>query len=256
MTPIISLDHVSYGIDGTPVLVDVSLDVFEHDFLGIIGPNGGGKTTLLKVMLGLLVPDSGRVTVKGGAPHEHRMSIGYVPQYRTFDFGFPVRVLDVVLMGRLGHIRGPSRKYSRHDREIAANALHAMGIADLADRQVDSMSGGQQQKVILARALASEPEVLLLDEPTNHIDVRTEEHFFGILKELNERMAIVVVSHDIGAISTHVDRVACLNRRLFTHDSGEITGSMLAETYQCPIELIAHGIPHRVLADHDGGRKP
>ncbi|NYT06155.1 MAG: ABC transporter ATP-binding protein [Methanomicrobiales archaeon] len=250
MTPIISLDHVWYSYDGSPVLEDVTLDVFDHDFLGIIGPNGGGKTTLLKVMLGLLAPQKGRVTVRGGSPAEHRTAIGYVPQYRTFDFGYPVRVLDVVLMGRLGHIPGPFRKYSQKDRNIAMEALEAMGIADLAGRQVDLMSGGQQQKVILARALATEPEVLLLDEPTNHVDVRTEEHFFGILKDLHKRMAIVVVSHDIGAISTHVDRIACLNRRLYVHDSGEITGSMLAEAYQCPIELIAHGVPHRVLAEH------
>jgi zinc transport system ATP-binding protein len=154
-------------------------------------------------------------------------------------------------MGRLGHIHRPFRKYRPEDRRIARECLAMMDIGDLADRQVDRLSGGQQQKVILARALATEPRVLLLDEPTNHVDVQTEVHFFEILKQLHEDMAIVLVTHDIGAVSVYVDRIACLNRRLFIHDSGEITEEMLAETYQCPVELIAHGVPHRVLREHD-----
>ena len=233
------------------MLEDVSLDIYEHDFLGIIGPNGGGKTTLLKLMLGLIEPDRGSVCIMGKQPALHRTDIGYVPQYRTFDFGYPISVMEVVLMGRLGHIRRPFRKYRPEDRRIAEACLDMMDIGDLADRQVDQLSGGQQQKVILARALATEPRVLLLDEPTNHVDVRTEVHFFEILKQLHEDMAIVLVTHDIGAVSVYVDRIACLNRKLFIHDSGEITGEMLAETYQCPVELIAHGVPHRVLMEHE-----
>ncbi len=248
---IISLENVWFGYDGVSVLEDVSLSVYANDFLGIIGPNGGGKTTLLRIILGLTLPDRGSVSVMGGTPQEHRNEIGYVPQYRTFDFGYPISVMDVVLMGRLGHIHKPFRKYAENDREIAHRALEEMGIADLVDRRICNLSGGQQQKVILARALATEPRVLLLDEPTNHVDVQTEVHFFEILKQLHAKMAIVVVSHDIGAISEHVERVACLNRRLFIHDSGEITEEMLAETYQCPIELIAHGVPHRVLREHE-----
>jgi zinc transport system ATP-binding protein len=248
---IISLENVWFSYDSVSVLEDVSLTVYANDFLGIIGPNGGGKTTLLRIMLGLTPPDRGSVSVMGGKPQEHRIAIGYVPQYRTFDFGYPISVMDVVLMGRLGHIHRPFRKYGEKDREIAHHALEEMGISDLWDRRISNLSGGQQQKVILARALATEPRVLLLDEPTNHVDVQTEVHFFEILKQLHEKMAIVVVSHDIGAISEHVGRVACLNRRLFIHESGEITEEMLAETYQCPIELIAHGIPHRVLREHE-----
>lgn len=247
---IISLDDVWFRYDKVPVLEAVNLEVYENDFLGIIGPNGGGKTTLLKIMLGLIAPDRGTVSVMGGRPEDHRTSIGYVPQYRTFDFGYPISVMNVVLMGRLGHINKPFRKFDSRDRDIAMMVLELMGISDLCNRQVNRLSGGQQQKVILARALATEPQVLLLDEPTNHVDLQTEVHFFEILKQLNKKMAIVVVSHDIGAISVHVDRVACLNRRLFLHDSGEITEEMLAETYQCPIELIAHGVPHRVLKEH------
>jgi zinc transport system ATP-binding protein len=250
--PIIHLEDVWFSYDGAPVLEGVCLDIYEHDFLGIIGPNGGGKTTLLKLMLGLLEPDRGSISIMGESPELHRTDIGYVPQYRTFDFGYPVSVIEVVLMGRLGHIRRPFRKYRPEDRRIAEECLALMDIGDLADRQVDELSGGQQQKVILARALATEPRVLLLDEPTNHVDVRTEVHFFEILKQLHEDMAIVLVTHDIGAVSVYVDRIACLNRKLFIHDSGEITGEMLAETYQCPVELIAHGVPHRVLKEHEG----
>jgi zinc transport system ATP-binding protein len=153
-------------------------------------------------------------------------------------------------MGRLGHIHSPFRKYRAEDYEIAKECLNMMDIGDLADRQVDQLSGGQQQKVILARALATEPRVLLLDEPTNQVDVQTEVHFFEILRQLHESMAIVLVTHDIGAVSVYVDRIACLNRKLFIHDSGEITEEMLAETYQCPVDLIAHGVPHRVLKEH------
>ncbi|HDR73704.1 MAG TPA: ABC transporter ATP-binding protein [Methanoculleus sp.] len=250
--PIIRLEDVWFSFDGTPVLEGVSLDIDEHDFLGIIGPNGGGKTTLLKLMLGLLAPDRGDVRILGKPPEHHRTAIGYVPQYRTFDFGYPISVIEVVLMGRLGHIHRPFRKYRPEDRRVAEECLDAMDIGDLADRQVDRLSGGQQQKVILARALATEPRVLLLDEPTNQVDVRTEVHFFEILRQLHETMAIVLVTHDIGAVSVYVDRIACLNRRLFTHDSGEITEQMLAETYQCPVDLIAHGVPHRVLREHEG----
>jgi zinc transport system ATP-binding protein len=250
-TPVIILDDVWFGFGGTPVIEGVNLRVADRDFLGIIGPNGGGKTTLLKVMLGLVKPWRGSVSVFGKRPEEARTALGYVPQYRTFDFGYPISVMDVVLTGRLGHITGPFRKYGREDRKICDEMLEMMGIADLAGRQVDRLSGGQQQKVILARALASGPRVLLLDEPTNHVDVRTELHFFEILEELHRRMAIVVVSHDIGAISEHVTRVACMNRRLYVHETGEITEQMLADTYQCPVDLIAHGVPHRVLRDHE-----
>ncbi len=248
---IIHIEDVWFSFNGAPVLEGVCLDIYEHDFLGIIGPNGGGKTTLLKLILGLLTPDRGSIRIMGESPELHRADIGYVPQYRTFDFGYPVSVIEVVLMGRLGHIHRPFRKYRPEDRRIARECLGMMDIEDLADRQVDRLSGGQQQKVILARALATEPRVLLLDEPTNHVDVQTEVHFFEILKQLHEDMAIVLVTHDIGAVSVYVDRIACLNRRLFLHDSGEITEEMLAETYQCPVDLIAHGVPHRVLREHD-----
>ena len=247
---IIVMEDVWFTYRDNPVVEAINLQIYANDFLGIIGPNGGGKTTLFKLILGLLTPDKGTVTIKGENPCQHRTSIGYVPQYRTFDFGFPISVHEMILMGRLGKIHKPFRKYSREDNSIVQKCLETMEIVDLKDRQVDQLSGGQQQKVMLARALATEPEVLLLDEPTNHVDVRTGSHFFELLKELHKKMAIVVISHDIGAVSTTIDRIGCMNRRLYLHDSAEITEEMLAESYQCPIDLIAHGVPHRVLQEH------
>jgi zinc transport system ATP-binding protein len=247
---IIVMEDVWFTYRDNPVVEAINLQIYANDFLGIIGPNGGGKTTLFKLILGLLAPDRGTITINGGTPDEHRTAIGYVPQYRTYDFGFPISVHEMVLMGRLGKIRKPFRKYSSEDRTIVQNCLEIMEIDALRNRQVDQLSGGQQQKVMLARALATQPEVLLLDEPTNHVDVRTGCHFFELLKELHKKMAIVVISHDIGAVSTTIDRIGCMNRRLYLHDSAEITEEMLAESYQCPIDLIAHGIPHRVLQEH------
>ncbi len=247
---IISLEDVWFRYKDIQVVEGVNLQIYDHDFLGIIGPNGGGKTTLLKLILGLITPDRGRIRVLGGDPREHRTSIGYVPQYRTFDFAFPISVSQMVLTGRLGHIHKTFRKYKRIDHEIVKNCLEMMEIYDLRDSQVGQLSGGQQQKVMLARALATNPRILLLDEPTNHVDARTEVNFFEILKKLHTEIAIVVVSHDIGAISTYVDRIACMNQKLYIHDSPEITGEMVAETYRCPVELIAHGVPHRVLEEH------
>jgi len=226
---IISLEDVWFRYKDTQVVEAVNLQIYDHDFLGIIGPNGSGKTTLLKLILGLITPDRGRIRVLGGDPREHKTSIGYVPQYRTFDFAFPISVSQMVLTGRLGHIHKTFRKYKRIDHEIVKNCLEMMEIYDLKDNQVGQLSGGQQQKVMLARAL---------------------ENFFEILEKLHTEIAIVVVSHDIGAISTHVDRIACMNQKLYIHDSPEITAEMLAETYRCPVELIAHGVPHRVLEDH------
>ena len=247
---IIVMKDVWFTYRNSPVVEAINLHIYPNDFLGIIGPNGGGKTTLFKLILGLLTPDKGTVSIKGGDPREHRTAIGYVPQYRTFDFGFPISVQEMVLMGRLGNIHKPFRKYCIEDHRIVQKCLEMMEIDDLKNRQVDQLSGGQQQKVMLARALAAEPEVLLLDEPTNHVDVRTGSHFFELLKELHTKMAIVVISHDIGALSTTIDRIGCMNRKLYLHDSAEITEEMIAESYQCPIDLIAHGVPHRVLQEH------
>ncbi|HON40290.1 MAG TPA: ABC transporter ATP-binding protein [Methanoculleus sp.] len=245
--PLIEVRDVWVTMRGHTVLEAVNLSIYPDDFFAIIGPNGGGKTTLLRVILGLLRPCRGEVRFRGGMS-----SLGYVPQFRTFDFDYPITVREMVISGRLGRISRLPRRYGSLDRERADEALETMGISDLADRQIRDLSGGEQQRAIIARALVGEPNVLLLDEPTVYVDTPTTLQFYEILDQLRERMAIVLVTHDIGVIPDRITRVACLNRRLYTHDSAEITPDMLEAAYHCPVDLIAHGVPHRVFPDHAG----
>ena len=251
MNPLIELLHVWVNLDKRPVLEDITLAIQPGDFYGIIGPNGGGKTTLLRVMLGLIPPSQGEVRVDGKPPEENRQLLGYVPQYRSYDFQYPLTVEEMILSGRLGHIPGPFRKYGEKDLRRAQEVMDMMGIAELAERPIGVLSGGQQQRAIIARALVHEPRALLLDEPTSHIDPQMEVEFYEILEALHDEMAIVLVTHDIGAVSTHVSTIGCLNRRFFTHGTREITEDMITAVYPCPVDLIAHGIPHRVLREHD-----
>lgn len=244
---LIEVRDVWVTMRGHTVLEAVNLSIYPDDFFAIIGPNGGGKTTLLRVILGLLRPCRGEVRFRGGMS-----SLGYVPQFRTFDFDYPITVREMVISGRLGRISRLPRRYGSLDRERADEALETMGISDLADRQIRDLSGGEQQRAIIARALVGEPNVLLLDEPTVYVDTPTTLQFYEILDQLRERMAIVLVTHDIGVIPDRITRVACLNRRLYTHDSAEITPDMLEAAYHCPVDLIAHGVPHRVFPDHAG----
>jgi len=246
---VICLENVWVHYDGLTALEGVNLSVKKGDFLGIIGPNGGGKTTLLKVILGLTKPSRGKVSVLGEPPERARRFIGYVPQYSPFTRDFPASVWDVVLMGRLGH-RGRFKRYTDEDKQIAAEALRKVEMFGLRDRQIGRLSWGQKQRALIARALATEPRILLLDEPTASLDTRIEMGLYELLRELNEEVTIVLVSHDIGVISAYVKGIACLNRRLIYHGSKEITPDMLEESYQCPVDLIAHGIPHRVLSRH------
>ncbi len=251
MTDAIALEHVYAEIAGQIVLEDISLDVHEREFYAIIGPNGGGKTTLIKLMLGLIQPKSGAVKVLGGTPGENRRKLGYVPQFHTFDFHYPITLKEMVLSGRLGNKARIFTRYTKEDRRITEEVLLTLGIADLSERVLSALSGGERQRAIIARALVSEPLILLLDEPTVYVDAPAEQQFYAILNSLKEKMAVVLVTHDIGVVSDYATKVACLNRRLYTHDSGEITEEMLTSAYQCPVELIAHGVPHRVLRKHD-----
>jgi zinc transport system ATP-binding protein len=248
--PVVALEGVSFAYRGQPALDDVSLTVEAGDTLAILGPNGSGKTTLLKVILGLLEPDRGRVRVFGEPPVRARGRVGYVPQRFAFDPEFPIRVLDVALMGRLA-ARRPFRRFDAADRAIALAALDRVEMKALALRPIGALSGGQVQRVLIARALALKPRLLLLDEPTASLDERIGGSVWDLLGELSREMAIVCVSHDIGAISRHVRKVACLNVRLYAHPSQQLTPEILEATYGCPVELVAHGHPHRVLAPHD-----
>lgn len=247
---VVRLEDVWVRFDGVAILEGIDLSVYQNDFLGMIGPNGGGKTTLLKVILGLIRPSRGKVTVLGSTPERGRRFVGYVPQYSLFDRDFPVSVWDVVLMGRLGQA-GRFRRYSEEDKKAALNVLETVEMLDFKGSQIGRLSGGQQQRVFIARALVSEPKLLLLDEPTASVDAPMMEEFYELLNRLKKRMAIVLVTHDLSAVSIYVDTVGCLNRKLYYHHSKEVSAEDLEATYQCPIELIAHGVPHRVLGDHD-----
>lgn len=252
MTAIVSIKDLWVVREGHPVLEEINFELDEGDFLGLIGPNGGGKSTLLKVMLGLIKPDRGEVRIFGLDPSHARRYVGYVPQKTLFDPNFPVTALDVVLMGRYSRI-GLFRRYSRADREAALQALDAVGMRDLSEREIGVLSGGQQQRVFVARSLVSQPRMLLMDEPTAGVDAAQQTEFYELLCRLNRKMgiAIVLVSHDLTAVSKYVNKIACLNQRLYYHGSKELTTEDIEKAYGCPVEMIAHGTPHRVLREHD-----
>ena len=249
MTNAVEIKNIFVRYDENPVLEDVSLCVPAGEFLGIIGPNGGGKTTLLKVMLGLVKPDSGSVQIFGSAISENHHFVSYVPQYSLFDLDYPISVLDVVLTGRLNKKKMFGR-YGKEDSEIAIQSLELVGLENHRDRLAGELSGGEKQRALIARALAKRPKILLLDEPTASIDAATGVNFYSILQSLNENMTIILVSHDIGAVSQNVNKIACLNKNLVFHDSKELTHDMIEAAYHCPVDLIAHGVAHRVLNKH------
>lgn len=237
------------GYGNEPVLEDINLSVKELDFIGLIGPNGGGKTTLLKVLLGLLPPARGEVRILGQSVREGRRRIGYVPQVVEFDHDFPISVWEVARMGRLGK-RRLLQRFSAEDDEIVAQALRRVEMLGLRDRPIGELSGGQRQRTYIARALATEPQILLLDEPTASVDPQVSASIYELLSRLNDRVTILMISHDMSAISSYVKTVGCLNRRLFYHGEKQITPDMLEAAYYCPIDLIAHGVPHRVFPEH------
>ncbi len=245
--PVVELKHVSFAYHGMPVLEDVNLTVNHRDFLSVVGPNGGGKTTILKLILGLMKPTGGTVRLFGAPPEKARHRIGYMPQYASLDPLFPVSVIDVVLMGRLG--RGMSFwRYSRSDRRRAEEALEIMELAPLRDRPFFQLSGGQFQRVLLARALVSDPDLLLLDEPTSNVDAAIETGLYELLHRLNEKLTVILVTHDLGFVSHYVDKVACVNRRLVTHPTCEITGEIISAVYGSHVQMIRHDTKGR-----DGG---
>ncbi|MEJ2644510.1 MAG: ABC transporter ATP-binding protein [Gammaproteobacteria bacterium] len=237
--PVVRLADVSFSYGGPLALEHVSLEIAEREFLGLVGPNGGGKSTLLKIVLGLLEPDAGRVTVFGRPPAQARGQIGYVPQYTAFARDFPMSVEEVVLLGRLGRTRLWGG-YRRQDRALARRAMEETNIADLARRRLNTLSGGQFQRMLIARALTSEPRLLILDEPTANIDLRAEQNIFDLFRRLNERMTVLVVSHDIGFITQYVSRVACLNRTLVCHPTAALSGDIIKDLYGTPVRMIEH----------------
>jgi zinc transport system ATP-binding protein len=238
VTPVIALDQVSFFYENRPVLENIDLAVHDGEFISLIGPNGGGKTTLLKLILGLLPPARGQVRLFGQAPATTRRLVGYVPQFMHYDPQFPVTVLDVVLMGRLGARWGGG--YTRADRAAAQQALDELKILPLANRLLSQLSGGQRQRVMIARALAGSPRLLLLDEPTSNVDTEGENNLSQILQTLNQRMTILLVSHDISFVSDLVQRVLCVNHRLTLHQPGELSSTAIQDLYHTHLRMVKH----------------
>ena len=248
MQPLVSLKGVSVRYDGTTALENVNLDVYPNDFLGIIGPNGGGKTTLVRAIL-KTIPHTGKVEYASTLSEDGHRLIGYLPQQADFDRSFPISVVEVVMSGLQAEKRLFSR-YTEADRARAMQLLEMAGIEAIADRQISEISGGQMQRALLCRAVILEPKLLILDEPTNFVDNQFENELYTLLHRLNERMAIVMVSHDLGTITSVVKSIVCVNRTVHRHDSNIITAEQL-ENYHCPIQIISHGhIPHTVLEHH------
>lgn len=245
--PLLKITNLDAGYNGTRILTDVNLTVWPGDFIGIIGPNGGGKTTLLKVITGLLKPFSGSLEFGDALAGGSR--IGYMPQTNQYDRNFPILVSDVIVSGALNS-RGLFGRLNKADAARADELMNLTGIARLKNRPIGELSGGQAQRVFLCRALMSNPALLILDEPANFVDAGFEAELYEILKELNKRLAIIMVTHDLGIITPYVKTIACVNGDLHYHPSSEITQDLLA-SYRCPIELITHGtVPHRVLQNH------
>ena len=249
MAPRIEITDLSFSYQGRPVLKDVNLKILDGDFLLLMGPNGGGKTTLLKLMLGLLRPTRGTVCVSGAPPAKMSHQIGYVPQDIHINQQFPISALDVVLMGKLK----PGRRKAWHspsDRTAAHEVLDRLGMGAYCHRRIGELSGGQRQRVMIARALMTDPRLLFLDEPTSGIDSGGQGEFYDLLKHLNETITIVLASHDLMVLSSYVKSIACVNQTVFYHDESEVTEDMVG-MFHCPVELVAHGVPHRVLKEHD-----
>ena len=247
---IVELKKISAGYDRKIILKDINLEVRERDFIGVIGPNGGGKTTLLKIILGLIKPFNGDLTYFfSGNQKNNGSAIGYLPQQNSFDRQFPITVSEVILSGLISRrkfLRSLSRDFSDRLDEI----LELTAMKDHRNRPIGDLSGGQMQRVFLGRAIISKPELLILDEPDTFVDNRFERELYQILQELNQHMAILLVSHDVGTISSYIKTIACVNNVLHYHPSNIISSEQL-KVYNCPIDIITHGtVPHRVLHDH------
>ncbi len=246
---LISLKGLSVAYDGEEILSDVDLDIYSDDFLAIIGPNGGGQTTLVKAILGL-VESSGTIEYAEELRRKRELLIGYMPQINQFDRRFPITISEVILSGLLNSRRWQIR-YNAEERQRCSALLEIMCITEVANSQIGEVSGGQLQRALLARAVIAEPKLLILDEPTNYVDSLFEGEMYSILQRLNSRMAIVMVSHDIGTVSSFVKEIVCVNGSVHRHESNIITEEQLIG-YNCPIKIITHGrVPHTVLSLHE-----
>lgn len=251
-TPALEVKDLSVYYSKHCALENVTFSLQDKEYLGIIGTNGGGKTTLLKAILGLIPTNHGQITIYGKELDFNRVSLGYVPQSSFVESLFPISALEMVLMGLLPAGLKIFHRYSSEDLLHARRLLSQTGIIHLQHRMISELSGGEFQKLLIARALATNPRILLLDEPTANVDASSRDQIFSLLKDLNSSMTIILVSHDLSAISAHVRSLACLDRKLVYHGSSELTGPIVQQLYGCPVDLLAHGVPHRVLKTHEG----
>ncbi len=248
---LIELRNVDAGYNGKIILRQINFEVFRYDFIGIIGPNGGGKTTLLKVILGLIPAMNGSVNYYFPENNGTRNTkIGYLPQFSEVDKKFPISVLEVTLSGLMS-TKKLLTGYSGKEKKMAIKLLNDIGMENEMDTQIGELSGGQIQRTFLARAIISSPDVLILDEPSTYVDNRFEYELYDMLIEMNKKMAILLVSHDVGTISSYIKTIACVNGTLHYHNSNIISSEQL-QIYNCPIDIITHGkVPHRVLPHHN-----
>ncbi len=237
--PVIRIEKMSFSYNGALILEDVDLLINHGEFVSVVGPNGGGKTTLLKIILGLLKPGKGSVELFGTSPARSRKLVGYMPQHAKFDFHFPATVMDVVLMGRLGHFRGFG-PFDKTDKRVCLEKLELVKLADKAAKSFSSLSGGQRQRALIARALACEPDMLLLDEPTSNLDQGIEGEIHELFNELNKRMTLLMVSHDLSFVSQYVKRVVCVQRKVVTHPTSEVTAELVNSIYGVPMRIVRH----------------
>ncbi len=262
---VLQVENLRFSYDREPVLQGVNLEVKEHEFVAVIGPNGGGKSTLLKLIMGELLPDEGKITVLGKSPREAREEIGYVPQNTNVNLDFPIRVLDVVMMGNPKQHREAASwwerlfpvRYNAVERRCAYSTLEKVGMAEYLDRRIGDLSGGQRQRVMIARALCAHPKLLILDEPTSSIDVQGQKQIYALLKELSRDLTVLVVSHDLSVITEYADKAVYVNRTSYTHDlrRSPIHLQQPEGEHFCEIELMQMLAEKTCDCEHHGGKK-
>ena len=233
----ICVENVSFSYGDEPVIENAHFHIQEGSFVSFIGPNGGGKSTLVKLILGLLEPDRGFISIFGGTPREQRSLLGYVPQFSHFDPDFPINIRDVVLMGRL---RKGLHFLNREDREAVERALALVGLEGFGSRSYSRLSGGQRQRVLIARALATEPRVLVLDEPTSSVDLEAETQLYRLLMELNRKVTVILVSHDLDFVAEQVNKVICIDRKVVIHPTGKLDSASYRSLFGRELRIVRH----------------
>lgn len=235
----IEFKDICFNYDNSPTLIDINFTVDSNDFVAIVGPNGGGKSTLLKLILDQIKPSQGSLTVFGDKNYKSLEKIGYVPQFTTHQHDFPLRLLDMVLQGKLRN-NSFFVRYSREDKKKATEILDILKIGEFKDRFLSELSGGQRQRALIARALVDDPKILILDEPTASVDISVEQDIYDILKILNKNMTILLVTHDVSFVSKYVNKVFCVNRYLHAHNVDDLTDNNAQNAYNKSMKMIKH----------------